>query len=155
MANIKPFWWILAGLVLLYLFLLVVLPRGGGMRPYPGPRPYPFPGGGLLGPGGVQRRFYEGFAGAPAATMTMFGVDWCPHCVSAKPIFESLGSTMTIGGQDVVLRVINPEKDKSAAAGYELDGYPTFYFEKAGQRQKYSGPRTKDGFLQFLQQQMS
>lgn len=99
--------------------------------------------------------FYEGFAGGSDATFTMFGVDWCPHCVSAKPLFESIGSTTTIGGKTVSLRVVNPEKDRASASGYEIDGYPTFYFEKDEQRQKYQGPRTKDGFLQFLQQQMA
>jgi thioredoxin-like negative regulator of GroEL len=50
--------------------------------------------------------------------------------------------------------VVNPEKDKAAAAGFEIDGYPTFYLEKDGQKIKYSGPRNVDGFRQFLQQQL-
>jgi thioredoxin-like negative regulator of GroEL len=65
-----------------------------------------------------------------------------------------MGSTTTIGGQEVALRVVNPEKDKAAAEGFEIDGYPTFYLEKDGQKVKYSGPRTLDGFRQFLQQQL-
>jgi glutaredoxin len=91
--------------------------------------------------------FLEAFTSG--STFTMFGVDWCPHCVSAKPIFESLGSTVTIGDQSVSLRYVNPEKDKDAA-GYEIDGFPTFYLEHAGRKTKYSGPRTADGFREFL-----
>ena len=92
--------------------------------------------------------FLEAFTSG--STFTMFGVDWCPHCVSAKPIFESLGSTVTIGDHSVSLRYVNPEKDKAAAADYEIDGFPTFYFEHAGRKTKYSGPRTADGFREFL-----
>jgi hypothetical protein len=92
--------------------------------------------------------FLEAFTST--STFTMFGVDWCPHCVRAKPIFESLGSTVTIGDQSVSLRYVNPETDKAAAAGYEIDGFPTFYLEHAGQKTKYSGSRTADGFREFL-----
>ena len=85
----------------------------------------------------------------------MFGVDWCPHCVKAKPLFESLGSTVTIDGQNVELRYVNPETDKAAAAGYQIDGYPTFYFEKDGRKVKYAGPRTAAGFQDFLKSELS
>jgi thiol-disulfide isomerase/thioredoxin len=150
--DIAPYWWFIGGMVLLLVFFLIIRPRG--FRPYPGPRPYPFPGGGLLGPGGTRRLLgAEGFAGA-ITRFTMFGTDWCPHCTAAKPIFESMGSTTTIAGQEVALRVVNPEKDKAAATGFEIDGYPTFYLEKDGQKIKYSGPRSVDGFRQFLQQQL-
>jgi thiol-disulfide isomerase/thioredoxin len=85
----------------------------------------------------------------------MFGVDWCPHCVSAKPEFESLGSTVTIGGHAVQLRVVNPEKDKAAAEGYDIQGFPTFYLDANGSRMKYQGPRTAAGFRAFLEKQLA
>ena len=122
----------------------------GGMRHLIGP-------GGtqhLIGPGGTQQHhLYEGFQNKPS--FTMFGVDWCPHCVKAKPLFESLGSTVTIDGQNVELRYVNPEKDKAAAAGYQIEGYPTFYFEKDGRKVKYGGPRTAAGFQDFLKSELS
>jgi hypothetical protein len=156
-VDIKPFWYFVGGVCLLYIFALLVKPTGG-YRPYPGPEPAPIGPGGehRLGPGG-QHRLYgiEGFADGGSATFTMFGVDWCPHCVSAKPVFQSLGSTSTIAGKPVSFRYVNPEKDRAAAAGYEIDGYPTFYLEQAGQKMKYQGPRTKDGMLQFLQSSLA
>jgi glutaredoxin len=99
--------------------------------------------------------FVESFASGSTPTFTMFGVDWCPHCVSAKPLFESLGSTVTIGDQNVALRYVNPEKDTAAAAGYAIEGFPTFYLEHHGKKLKYSGPRTADGFREFLQHNLS
>jgi thiol-disulfide isomerase/thioredoxin len=149
-ADIKPFWFFIAGLALLYIFALIVMPRRGrhgGWHPYPGPAPYPQQH--LLGPGGTRQQFYEGFA-SPAATFTMFGVDWCPHCKTAKPVVESLKASMT--NADVEVRVVNPEKEPQAAEGFAIDGYPTFYLEKAGQKTKYSGPRTVEGMKAFLQQ---
>ena len=98
--DVAPYWWFIGGMVLLLAFFLIIRPRG--FRPYPGPRPYPVPGGGLLGPGGPRRLLgAEGFAGA-TPRFTMFGVKWCPHCVSAKPVFESMGPTTTIDGQEAI-----------------------------------------------------
>jgi len=89
------------------------------------------------------------------ATFKMFGVDWCPHCVSAKPEFEKLGSTMTIGGHTVSLQVVNPETDPASAKGYDIRGYPRFFLDSAGGgRQEYKGPRTADGFRQFLNEKL-
>jgi len=102
-----------------------------------------------------EHGFVEAFASGSTPTFTMFGVDWCPHCVSAKPLFESLGSTVTIGDQNVALRYVNPEKDAAAASGYAIEGYPTFYLEHRDKKQKYSGPRTAEGFREFLQRNLS
>jgi thiol-disulfide isomerase/thioredoxin len=156
MDAIKPYWFFIAGLVLVLLFVLVVRPPR---------RHHWIPGSTrhLLGPGGTRRllgygagdyaEYFENPEGSPR--FTMFGVDWCPHCVAAKPIFESLGSTVTIDGKTVALRYVNPEKEKEAAAGFQIDGYPTFVLENKGQKVKYPGPRTADGIRQWLSQQLA
>ena len=149
MADIKPYWFIIAGLILLYMFTLIVSPsRHLRLHPY-APSSFPW-----LGPGGTRHLLGGIEQFDTGAKFYMFGVDWCPHCVAAKPIFEGLGSTLTIGGKSVALQYVNPEKNAPAAAGFEIDGYPTFYLEKDGQKMKYSGPRTADGFRQFLQQNL-
>jgi hypothetical protein len=125
----KSYWMFIAGLVL--LFAVAVYARSTGL---------------------------EGFVGSSAsktAKLTMFGVEWCPHCVSTAPEFDALGSSMTIGDTAVTLQRVNPEKDPQAAKGYSIDGYPTIILEKDGKQIKHSGPRTKDGFLQFLQQNLA
>ena len=108
-----------------------------------------------LHPMRLYERFVSGMGGAaPGNTFTMFGVDWCGHCKTAKPEFESLGSTMTIGGKDVALRFVNPETNPDAAKGYEIGGYPTFYLDTPQGRTKYSGARNAAGFRSFLTQQL-
>jgi thiol-disulfide isomerase/thioredoxin len=94
----------------------------------------------------------ENFENAPAYKMVMYGVDWCPHCVSAKPQFEALGATKTIGGKVVEFLVVNPEKDPEAVKGKNIEGYPTFHlYDGSGKLVKeYDGERTTEGFLQFL-----
>ena len=105
-----------------------------------------------------RKRNTENFYAKPSKShvkFIMFGVDWCPHCVSTKPKFEKLGSEKTIGEYHVEFKYVNPEKDNKAAQGYEIEGYPTFYLEKGGEKIKYTGSRDPDGFLSFLQTELS
>jgi len=154
--NTQNYWVFVAGALLLLLFVLVVTTgsrrhRSGGWTPYP--RPYD-PHATGYNPG--LKPLYEMFAGSSEnPTFTMFGVDWCPHCVSARPKFESLGSTVTIDGQAIDLVYVNPEEDKPATVGYELSGYPTFYLTKGSQKIKYQGARTAEGFQAFLKKEIS
>jgi thiol-disulfide isomerase/thioredoxin len=81
----------------------------------------------------------------------MYGVEWCPHCVAAKPEFEKLGATKTIDGKTVAMKYVDAEKDKAATPA-DVQGYPTLILEKAGQKIKYSGQRTAQAFEQWLSQ---
>jgi thiol-disulfide isomerase/thioredoxin len=103
-----------------------------------------------------EEAFTDGGAGAPAYTFVMFGVDWCPHCVKAKPEFEALGSTQTIGGKVVQMKVINPETDENPyKESVKISGYPTVVLlAGAGKATEYEGARTTAGFQQFLEQQV-
>ena len=104
---------------------------------------------------------HENFADVPtSATATgggdykfiMFGVDWCPHCVKAKPEFQALGPTQTIGGHAVQLQVINPETEENPyKEKVKISGYPTVVLlDAAGNTTEYEGPRSTQGFQDFL-----
>lgn len=153
MPDVQPYWFLVAGLIVLYLFALMFVswrPDGRGHRS----RWWFGPGGTqkhLLGPGGTRRMMYEGFAdGKP--TFYMFGVDWCPHCVNAKPEFEKLKETI---GDRANVVFVNPEKDKAAAQGFEIHGYPTFYLVKDGQQIKYNGNRKHADFESWLRAELA
>ncbi len=94
----------------------------------------------------------EGFQDG-SYTFVMYGVEWCPHCVKAKPEFAALGSTKTIGDVKVACMVVDPEKEPEKVKG-KVEGYPTFHlYDAAGNLVKeYSGPRTTAGFDSFLQE---
>ena len=138
LKTLKAHWMIVTGVVLLFLYMSMA---GARSRMLPGLD--------------SRDKYYEFFAGG-ASKFYMFGVDWCPHCKTAKPEFTGLGSTKTIGGQTVEMVYVNPENEPKLAEGFAIDGYPTFYLQTAaGNKLKYNGPRTTEGFQDFLNQQLS
>jgi thiol-disulfide isomerase/thioredoxin len=104
----------------------------------------------------IEEETFTGGAGNPEYKFVMFGVDWCPHCVKAKPEFEALGATQTIGGKVVQMKVINPETDENPyKESVKVSGYPTVVLlDGAGKATEYEGSRTTDGFQNFLAEQV-
>lgn len=97
----------------------------------------------------------EDFAGASSSgdyKFVMFGVDWCPHCVKAKPEFQALGPTQTIGGKTVEMLAINPETDPNPYKDkVKIAGYPTVVLlDGAGNTTEYEGARSTQAFQDFL-----
>jgi len=95
--------------------------------------------------------------GAKQAELLLFSVDWCPHCKTAKPEWESLKQEYqgkTINGYVVIFTDVNctnetPEVEKLMNT-YKVEGYPTIKLLKDGQVIEYDAKPTKATLSQFL-----
>ena len=91
------------------------------------------------------------------AELLFFFADWCPHCKTAKPIWNDLKSeyqNKTINGYKVVFTEINcseetAEVDKMMNQ-YSVEGYPTIKLLKDGQVIEYDAKPSKETLTQFL-----
>ncbi len=92
-----------------------------------------------------------------SAELLFFYADWCPHCKTAKPIWNDLKTeyqNKTINGYRVVFTDINcseetAEVDKMMNQ-YSVEGYPTIKLIKDGQVIEYDAKPSKDTLTQFL-----
>jgi len=91
------------------------------------------------------------------AELMFFYVDWCPHCKTAKPIWEELKAqyeTKTINGYRVVFTEINCTNETSEVEKmmdkYKIEGYPTIKLLKDGQIIEYDARPSKATLEQFL-----
>jgi thiol-disulfide isomerase/thioredoxin len=91
------------------------------------------------------------------AELLLFSVDWCPHCKTAKPIWDSLKQEYqgkTINGYNVIFTEVNctnenPEVEKLMNT-YKVEGYPTIKLLKDGQVVDYDAKPNKETLNQFL-----
>jgi thiol-disulfide isomerase/thioredoxin len=91
------------------------------------------------------------------AELLFFYADWCPHCKTAKPIWNSLQEeykNKTINGYTILFTEINcseetAEVDKMMNQ-YNVEGYPTIKLLKDGQVIEYDAKPTKETLNQFL-----
>jgi thiol-disulfide isomerase/thioredoxin len=92
-----------------------------------------------------------------SAELLFFFAEWCPHCKTAKPIWNDIRAqyeNKTINGYRVVFTEVNcseetPEVDKLMNQ-YNVEGYPTIKLLKDGQIIEYDAKPSKDTLTQFL-----
>lgn len=95
--------------------------------------------------------------GNSTAELLFFYADWCPHCKTAKPIWNELKSeyeNKTINGYKVVFTEINCSEETAEVEKmmnqYNVEGYPTIKLLKDGQVIEYDAKPSKDTLVQFL-----
>ena len=80
-----------------------------------------------------------------------FYTDWCPHCKTAKPIWEDLKNTTTmINNVKINYIDVNCEKEKELAEKFSIEGYPTIKLVKDNQVIEYDAKPDKETLIIFL-----
>jgi len=98
-----------------------------------------------------------GTSSSSNAELLFFYADWCPHCKTAKPIWNDLETeyqNKTINGYRVVFTEINCSKETAEVDKlmnqYNVEGYPTIKLLKDGQVIEYDAKPSKETLTQFL-----
>lgn len=91
------------------------------------------------------------------ATLMLFYVDWCPHCKTAKPEWETLKSeydNKQINGYSINFVEYNCTNESAETTElmdkYNIEGYPTIKLVKDNQVIEYDAKPTKSTMEQFL-----
>jgi thiol-disulfide isomerase/thioredoxin len=143
--DIRPYWFFVAGFVLLYVFAFLFY--------RPAPRRHYHPTG--IIPGETRHMLYEGFH-TSSHTFYMIGTSWCPHCRNAKPVFEGLGPTMTIDGKTVDVKYVDADEDKATAEKFQVSGYPTFVLMNGSQAAPaHDGARDAESLLAYVKKYLA
>ncbi len=91
------------------------------------------------------------------AELLFFYTDWCPHCKTAKPVWQEMKAEYKdrrINGYKVVFTDVNCTNESSEVEQmmdtYKIEGYPTIKLLKDGQVIEYDAKPSKDTLTQFL-----
>jgi thiol-disulfide isomerase/thioredoxin len=92
------------------------------------------------------------------ATLMLFYVDWCPHCKTAKPEWETLKEEYEgkmVNGYIIHFTEYNCTNETAEINQlmdkYSIEGYPTVKLLKDNQIIEYDAKPTKSTMEQFLQ----
>ena len=98
-----------------------------------------------------------GYGNGNNAELLFFYADWCPHCKSAKPIWNEIKSeyeNKLMNGYKVSFTEINCSEETAEVDKlmnqYNVEGYPTIKLIKDGQVIEYDAKPTKETLTQFL-----
>ena len=91
--------------------------------------------------------------GDKVAQLFLFKVEWCPHCKTAKPVFDEVEKELNgrqINGYTVTFKTVDCEADPDMADKFKIEGYPTIKLVKDGQVIEYDAKPEKDKITEFL-----
>lgn len=99
----------------------------------------------------------DGKTNGGQAEIMLFYADWCPHCKTAKPIWEEMKAeyeNKTINGYTVLFTDVNcttetPDVEKLMTT-YKIEGFPTIKLLKDGQVIEFDAKPSKATLEQFL-----
>ena len=108
-------------------------------------------------PNSEQVKEGSGNGNGSTAELLFFYADWCPHCKTAKPIWNDLKAeyeNKTINGYKVVFTDVNCSEETAEVEKmmnqYNVEGYPTIKLLKDGQIIEYDAKPSKETLTQFL-----
>lgn len=100
----------------------------------------------------------SGNGNGSTAELLFFYADWCPHCKTAKPVWEDLKKEYdneNINGYNIMFTDVNcsteSEQTSKLMDKYSVEGFPTIKLLKNGEIIEFDAKPTKDNLNQFLQ----
>ena len=80
---------------------------------------------------------------------------WCGHCKRLAPLWTRLGEAVKSQGADgklVIAKLDGTENDIPGRAGFQVTGFPTLKFIKAGNNEiiDYEGDRSIEDMTKFI-----
>lgn len=91
------------------------------------------------------------------AEIMLFYADWCPHCKSAKPIWNDVKSKYEdkiINGYRVIFTEVNCTEESAEVAEkmdkFNIEGFPTIKMMKNNQIVEFDAKPTKTNLEQFI-----
>ena len=90
--------------------------------------------------------------GGSHADLYFFFTTWCPHCKSAKPIWQSFqDKNKTVNGVTINYYAIDCDEDPKTAQQFGIAGYPTIKLKYGNQIAEYDAKPDPDTLKQFLE----
>ena len=91
------------------------------------------------------------------AELLLFYAEWCPHCKTAKPNWDSIKTqyqNKTINGYHVIFTEVNCTTETADTEQmmnkYNIEGFPTIKLLKDGQIIEFDAKPTKETLNEFL-----
>lgn len=86
--------------------------------------------------------------------LVFFYAPWCGHCKAAKPHFTEAANM--IDNKKSALAAVDCTKYRSICNDEGVEGFPTIKYYSYGKKDfKYMGPRSQEGFINFMENPMA
>ena len=82
--------------------------------------------------------------------LMLFSVDWCPHCLDTRKVWDSFKTTFIPVGFIIVYTEIDCDKYANTADSYKITEYPTIILVKNDKKYIYDAEISNDTLELFI-----
>lgn len=79
-----------------------------------------------------------------------FYAPWCGHCKKLTPEYEGAAEVLAAQDPPRTIAKVDATEAKGLADRMQIKGFPTLYFWNQGTKQDYTGGRTKDTIVEWI-----
>lgn len=79
-----------------------------------------------------------------------FYAPWCGHCKKLAPEYAGAAEVLAKNDPPLFLAKVDATEEKKTAEKFGVQGFPTLYFFKNGNKMEYTGGRTKDTIVSWV-----
>jgi thiol-disulfide isomerase/thioredoxin len=88
-----------------------------------------------------------------SADIYFFYTTWCPHCKTAKPVWEDFKKEMTgqtVNGVTLNFFEVDCDKDQATSDKFNVKGFPTIKLVRGTKVIEYDAKPTKPNLIEFV-----
>lgn len=97
---------------------------------------------------------WDDVLGSSKYTLVKFFAPWCGHCKAMAGDYISAAKKLKEKGYEVTLGEVDATVESELASKWEVQGYPTLYWFVGSNKKEYTGARTEDGIIEWIEQNM-
>lgn len=84
------------------------------------------------------------------SVLVEFYAPWCGHCQKLAPHYEAAAKELKDKQSPIVFAKVDASQENELSRKYEIAGYPSLKFFRSGKPEEYTGGRTKEAILKWL-----
>ena len=98
----------------------------------------------------LTQQNFESVINSNDFVLVEFYAPWCGHCKALAPEYVKAAKALSDAGSSIKLGKVDATQETSLAENHEIKGYPTLKFFKKGTPVEYSGGRSADEIVNWL-----
>lgn len=79
-----------------------------------------------------------------------FYAPWCGHCKKLTPEYEGAAEILSKNDPPIALAKVDATEQKALGERFGIQGFPTLFWFKNGEKSEYTGGRTKDTIVSWV-----